>query len=137
MKTEKQIKKEIEALKTIRPNVIPMSLFGDDNLAGVDAQIAVLENDWDEDDVYDEFEKLDRIELIEGVTIDAGKIKEKLNRMDHNSICLFCNVPIFNFNKYQLENLVYLLISSAMAKDETKIWRDNGFSERLVNDERI
>jgi len=55
MKTEKQIAKEIEALKTVRPNVRPITFFGDDNLAALDAQIQVLEKDMDEDDVWDEW----------------------------------------------------------------------------------
>ncbi|MCK5608352.1 PD-(D/E)XK nuclease family protein [Candidatus Pacearchaeota archaeon] len=57
MKTEEQIKKEIEALKIVRPNVRPRSMFGDDNLAAVDAQIAVLENDWGSSDIYDEYDR--------------------------------------------------------------------------------
>ena len=57
MKTKDQIKKEIEALKTVRPNVRPRSAFGDDNLAQLDAQVAVLENDWDNNDIYDEYDR--------------------------------------------------------------------------------
>lgn len=57
MKTKEQIKKEIEALKTVRPNVRPYSMFGDDNLAQLDAQVAVLENDWDNNDIYDEYDR--------------------------------------------------------------------------------
>lgn len=55
MKTKEQITKEIEALKTVRPNVRPITFFGDDNLAALDAQIQVLEEDLDEDDVWDEW----------------------------------------------------------------------------------
>lgn len=57
MKTEERIKKEIEALKTVRPNVRPYSMFGDDNLTALDAQVAVLENDWDNNDIYDEYDR--------------------------------------------------------------------------------
>jgi len=57
MKTKEQITKEIEALKTVRPNVRPRSLFGDDNLAALDAQISVLENDWGNNDIYDEYDR--------------------------------------------------------------------------------
>ncbi len=55
MKTNEQITKEIEALKTVRPNVRLVTFFGDDNLAALDAQIQVLEEDMDEDDVWDEW----------------------------------------------------------------------------------
>lgn len=56
MKTKEQITKEIEALKTVRPNVRPRSAFGDDNLAQLDAQITVLENNWDNNEIYDEYD---------------------------------------------------------------------------------
>ena len=55
MKTQEQIKKEIEALKTVQPNVRPITFFGDDNFAAIDAQIQVLEEDMDEDDIWDEW----------------------------------------------------------------------------------
>ncbi len=55
MKIKEQIKTEIEALKTVRPNVRPTSMFGDDNLAALDAQIQVLEEGLDEDDIWDEW----------------------------------------------------------------------------------
>jgi len=52
-KTQKEIGKEIEALKAIRPRVKPYTYFGDDNLAALDAQIEVLEQDLDSDDIWD------------------------------------------------------------------------------------
>lgn len=57
MKTQEQITEEIKALRTVRPNVRPTSMFGDDNLGSVDAQIEVLENNWDDDDIYDNFDR--------------------------------------------------------------------------------
>lgn len=59
MKTNEEIKQEIEALKAIRPNVRPYSIFGDDNLAQLDAQVAVLSGCMDEDDIYDEYDHAD------------------------------------------------------------------------------
>ena len=64
MKTKDLITKEIEALKTVRPNVRPTSMFGDDNLASVDAQIAVLEQDFDDDDIYDTYDRTSSSEYI-------------------------------------------------------------------------
>lgn len=55
MKTQEEIKKEIEALKAIRPKVVPYSMFDDDNLAKLDAQVKVLEEDMDSDDIWDEW----------------------------------------------------------------------------------
>ena len=54
-KTQEEIKKEIEALKAIRPKVRPHSAFGDSNLDKLDAQVKVLENDMDSDESYDEW----------------------------------------------------------------------------------
>ena len=64
MKTKEQTKKEIEALKAVRPKVRPTSIFGDDNLGSVDAQIDVLENDMDDDDIYDVYDRTSSSEYI-------------------------------------------------------------------------
>jgi len=76
MKTEEQIKKEIEALKAVRSNVRPRSAFGDDNLAQLDAQIAVLENDWDNNNIYDEY---DRTGLSEEILSSALYARQWIN----------------------------------------------------------
>lgn len=55
MKTQEEIDEQIAALKEIRPKVKPYSFFGDDNLAKLDAQIKVLEEDMDPDEVWDEW----------------------------------------------------------------------------------
>lgn len=64
MKTQKEIKKEIEALKAVRPKVRPRSMFGDDNLASLDAQINVLENDLDNNDIYNKYDHADASEYV-------------------------------------------------------------------------
>lgn len=64
MKTKEQIKKEIEVLKTVRLNVRPTSMFGDDNLGSVDAQIMVLENNWDNNEIYDRYDHASSSEYI-------------------------------------------------------------------------
>ena len=64
MKTKGQITKEIEALKTVRPNARPTSMFGDDNLGSVDAQIAVLLHGLDNDDIYDRYDRASSSEYI-------------------------------------------------------------------------
>lgn len=70
-KTQKEIDVEIKALKAVRPNVRPRSMFGDDNLGGVDAQIQVLEEDLDDDDIYDEFDRTSSSEYILEAAIGA------------------------------------------------------------------
>jgi hypothetical protein len=57
--TEKQIAKEIQTLKTMKPNIVRYSMFGDDNHAKIDAQIEVLEERLSEDEVYNRFEDSD------------------------------------------------------------------------------
>jgi hypothetical protein len=71
MKTQKEIDDEIKALKTVRPKIKPRSSFGDDNLAAVDAQIEVLEQDLDSDEIYDAYEDYEGDEYILGVALDA------------------------------------------------------------------
>ncbi len=64
MKTKEQITKEIEALKTVRPNVRPTSMFGDDNLGSVDAQVEVLENNLDDGEIYERYDHAGSSEYI-------------------------------------------------------------------------
>ena len=54
-KTQAEIDKQVEALKAIRPKVRPHTAFGDSNLDGSDAQIKVLEEDMDDDEVWNEW----------------------------------------------------------------------------------
>ena len=56
MKTQEEIKKEIEALKAVRPKVRPHSIFGDDNLVQLDAQVEVLEGDLSNGDIYNKYD---------------------------------------------------------------------------------
>jgi len=63
MKTKEEIKKQIEALKAVRPKIVPKSAFGDDNLARLDAQVAVLEGLMDDDDIWDRWDDEDIISI--------------------------------------------------------------------------
>jgi len=56
MKTQKEIEIQITQLKEIQEKVRPASFFGDSHLDAIDAQIKVLEEDMDNDDIEDEFE---------------------------------------------------------------------------------
>jgi hypothetical protein len=51
--TKKTIRAEIVHLKTIKPNVLMESMFGDNHHDAIDAQIDVLMNGMTEDNVYD------------------------------------------------------------------------------------
>ncbi len=50
--TDEAIKKEIAALKEMKPKVRRYSLFGDDNRASIEVQIEVLEQEIAEMDVW-------------------------------------------------------------------------------------
>ena len=63
MKTQKEIDAQIAALNEVRPRVKPYSFFGDDNLAKLDAQVRVLEEDLDEDDVGEEWPEDDEMDI--------------------------------------------------------------------------
>lgn len=54
-KTQAEIDEQVKRLKEIRPNVRPTSAFGDSNLDKLDAQVKVLEEDMDSDDVWNEW----------------------------------------------------------------------------------
>uniref|UniRef100_A0A6M3KE97 Uncharacterized protein n=1 Tax=viral metagenome TaxID=1070528 RepID=A0A6M3KE97_9ZZZZ len=71
MKTQKQITKEIKALKTVRPNVRPRNMFGDDNLAALNAQIKVLEENLNRDRIHDAYDHVDSSEHILESALDA------------------------------------------------------------------
>lgn len=92
MKTDKQIQNEIKALKEIRPKVRPYSMFGDDNLAALDAQIKVLENDWDNNDIYNEYDHIDSSEYI----LDAAIAAREWINDEEDSDCesLACEWPL-------------------------------------------
>jgi len=52
MKTQDEINAEIETLKTMKPNVRPHGMAGD-NRAAIDAQIRVLEFELSDDAIWD------------------------------------------------------------------------------------
>ena len=53
MKSEQQKLEMIERLKESKNNLPHHSMFGDDNWAAIDYQIKVIQEDLDQDDVYD------------------------------------------------------------------------------------
>ncbi len=92
MKTPEQTKKETEALKTVRPNVRPTSMFGDDNLGGIDAQIAVLEGGLGDADIYDIY---DRTRFSEYILESALAARQWIdNEEDDDCEGLACEWPL-------------------------------------------
>ncbi len=53
--TKEQVQAEIEKLQEIKPKVRRTTLFGDNNHAAIDADIDVLKNDLDENEVFDTY----------------------------------------------------------------------------------
>lgn len=53
--TDAQIKKEIKKLKEMKPKVRQFSAFGDDHHAAIEAQIQVLEEDMELEEIDEEF----------------------------------------------------------------------------------
>lgn len=68
---KESIKAEIERLKEMKPKVVKLSFFGDDNHATIDAQIYVLENELIEDKAYDNYKASDE-HIREGAEV-AGR----------------------------------------------------------------
>jgi|SRR5579872_4170911 len=80
--TIEQIKSEIKALEAIKPNIIPMSIFGDNHHDAIDAQIRVLKEEMDEDTVYDTWEDTNDYDVNRNV-INAAL--DAVNWLDGNS----------------------------------------------------
>lgn len=53
MRTQEEITAEIAALNSLRERVPTHTLFGEDNQARIDAQIEVLQDEMDDDEIYD------------------------------------------------------------------------------------
>ena len=53
MRTEKEIKAEIKALKELKSKVRPFTAFGDDNQLSIGVQIETLEQNLSENDIFD------------------------------------------------------------------------------------
>lgn len=62
MRTDKEIAEEIAKLKQIKPKVPKATYFGDDNHEAIDAQIKVLSERMDEDEVMDKTQFEDDLE---------------------------------------------------------------------------
>lgn len=76
--TEADIQTEIARLKEMRPLITPTSMFGDDNLQGLDDQVWVLEERASENDVYDRFDELTEEEDPNGdLNQDEGRSMER------------------------------------------------------------
>lgn len=58
-KTDEQIAQEIKKLNELKPRVPSNSMFGDDNHAAIDAQIAVLTERMGMDAIYSRFDNED------------------------------------------------------------------------------
>ena len=56
MRSSEEINKEVDALEALLPKVKPKSVFGDDNLAAIRAQIRVLREGMNEDGIYGEWD---------------------------------------------------------------------------------
>ena len=81
--TKETIEETIKQLKEMRPKIRHYSVFGDDNRAAVAAQINVLENDLDTDQIADEYDCADESEYIYESAIQArewldGEVEENL-----------------------------------------------------------
>jgi len=57
--TDAEIKAEIKALRELQPHVRRTNAFGDDNQEAIGAQIYVLEQRMDNDELYDRYEPRD------------------------------------------------------------------------------
>lgn len=66
----KEIQEEINKLKEIKPHVLMYSSFGDNHHEAIEAQIQVLEEIMEEDDIEDAFD--DKPENVRSAAMDAA-----------------------------------------------------------------
>jgi len=77
--TPKMIATEIQALKELLPNVRRYTAFGDDNRAAIRAEVAVLEENLDEDTIYGRFPPSGELDAAFGARqwLDSEKGSER------------------------------------------------------------
>ena len=61
--TKKQVAAEIATLEKLKPRVRPSSMFGDDHHAAIDAQLVVLRERLDSDEIHKRFAPITAEEL--------------------------------------------------------------------------
>ena len=71
MKTNEQIDAEIAALNEMKPSVRHRSAFGDDNHEAIEAQLSVLRERMDTDEIYDTWGDEDTDEFAQNVLDEA------------------------------------------------------------------
>lgn len=69
-----------------KKNVCPTSIFGDDNCAAVAAQIDVLENNLDNDDIYNKYDHVNSSEYILEAALDARQWLDDENDLDDEKL---------------------------------------------------
>lgn len=74
MRTPKEIKSEINTLRTMKPTVRKSSIFGDDHHNAIDAQIEVLETKKSTDAIYDRWEAMED----DDINLDDGRAENVL-----------------------------------------------------------
>lgn len=82
--TDKQISKEIEALKALKQTVLQYSIFGDDYHERLDAQIAVLEERLSEDQAFDRFGDSENPGATVDIVCDAAEAARWLTGEEEN-----------------------------------------------------
>lgn len=61
MRTKEQIEQEVKKLEEIKPKVRQFSVFGDDNHAAIEVQIAVLKGELNENGIFNKYEDNDHL----------------------------------------------------------------------------
>jgi hypothetical protein len=88
MRTPKEVADEIKALENVKQRVRPRTYFGDDNLSAIEAQIDVLSEGMDNDEIFDkeddgEWSCYQResaeqaLEWLEGADLEDGSTPSK------------------------------------------------------------
>jgi len=63
MRSQEEIQTVVQALQELKPIIRRKAFFGDDNWEKIDAQIYVLQEDIDEDEIFDRYTKDDDLDI--------------------------------------------------------------------------
>jgi len=73
VRTDEQKASMIEGLRQMKNKAPEFTFFGDNNHAGIDAQIAAIEEEWSEDDCYDKYPDMEEDSHTRDMALDAVK----------------------------------------------------------------
>lgn len=86
MRTKEEIQKELKLFEGVLEKVRSTTMFGDDNVAAVAAQIDVLKNYLDDDEIYNQYDRASSSEYVLDAAIHAREWMDGENEDDDDEL---------------------------------------------------